>query len=196
MKRLRANTVSRKPGQPCGLSTLTLPKLRVWSQASDTTFGDSAFLFSWPHVPFSWLHRSPKMNALLRDSTDHFLKGKTMPRIHFQTGKDCPVHSSMMNDEWMMVPCLASGPTLCPTFILDCTLNSAFHLLSAHCLQSSENLALLHEDSLHAALKKGHRPSVSSLFLPHWLSPWDFPLSSNKTCHQTIHGYWHAALCF
>lgn len=121
MKRLRANTVSRKPGQPCGLSTLTLPKLRVWSQASDTTFGDSAFLFSWPHVPFSWLHRSPKMNALLRDSTDHFLKGKTMPRIHFQTGKDCPVHSSMMNDEWIMVPCLASGPTLCPTFILDCT---------------------------------------------------------------------------
>lgn len=120
-----------------------------------------------------------------------FLKER-MPRIHFQTGKDGP----FIHDEWMIVPCLASGPTLCPTFILDCTLNSAFHLLLAHCLQSSENLALLHEASLHAALKKGHRPSVSSLFLSHWLSPWDFPRPSNKTCHQTIHGYWHAALCF
>lgn len=192
MKRLRAKTVSRKPGQPCGLSTLTLPKLRVWSQASDTTFGDSVFPFSWPHVPFSWLHRSPKMNALLRDSTDHFLKGKMMPRIHFQTGKDGP----FIRDEWMMVPGLASGPTLCPAFILDCTLNSAFRLLSAHCLQSSENLALLYEVSLCAALRKGPRPSVSSLLLPHWLSLWDFPCPSNKTCHQTIHGYWHAALCF
>lgn len=88
------------------------------------------------------------------------------------------------------------GPYPAPTFILDCTLNSAFHLLSAHCLQSSENLALLHEASLCAALRKGPRPSVSSLLLPHWLSLWDFPCPSNKTCHQTIHGYWHAALCF
>ena len=191
MKRLRAKTISRKPGQPCGLSALTLPKLRVWSRASDTTFGDSAFPFSWPHVPFSWLRRSPKRNALLRDSTDHFPKGKTMPGIHFQTGKDGP----FVHDEWMMVPRLASGPTLCPTFILDCTLNSAFPLLSAHCLQSPENLAL-HEASLRAALKQGHRPSVSSLFLPHWLSPWDLSCPSNKTCHRTFHGYWHAALCF
>lgn len=148
---------------------------------------------SWPHVPFSWLHRSPKMNACWETARIIFLKERRCQGSTSKQERDGP----FIHDEWMMVPGLASGPTLCPTFILDCTLNSAFHLLSAHCLQSSGEPSSSSWGQLVCSTEEG--TSAVSIFLI--ITPLTFSLglplpSSNKTCHQTIHGYWHAALCF
>lgn len=149
VKHLRAKAVSKKPGQLCGLLTLALRYLPVWSWTSDTIFGDSASPLSWPHVPFSWLCRSLKINSLLKERQHWWFfvfKGKTMPRIHFQAFHD------------------GSFPTFC-SHPLSYTYSWFHHQLGFPFALSPLSAAVREHNSTSKAIpciapKEGHRSSL------------------------------------
>lgn len=183
VKHQRAKALRKKPGQLCGLSTLTLRYLPVWSWTSETIFGDSASPFSWPHVPFIWLCRGPKINSLLKERQrwQFFLKER-----------QCQGSASKPP---MMAPFLLSVPTLCPASIPGFIPSLVFHLLLAHWLWQSENAAL----SQRPSCAQHERRDIClhcHFILVHRFSPWHLPLSPNKTYSQTIQWHWHAAPCF